>query len=196
MTGHIEASANVITAIAAGVGAAVAFVGLRTWKHQLRKNLDLELGRRTLRAALEVRNAIFGFRHPFGHGGPPEKPVESGDQPASRLSPDHQRRWDRLRTKLIDLDAAVVEAEVAWGENAVEAVRPTWGVVKDLDLALMTYYDIKEAGTIANAGLSHEKATKARRIVFGIGDEFDEFHKTVVGAVKVLESYLRPKIRI
>lgn len=93
---------DVVAAMAAVTGATVAVIGLRSWRSKLRTDLDIELGRRLLRAVLSARDATREFRNPFGYYDPEDETRRKQGTGLGRLTKDRQDRWARLSKQMGD----------------------------------------------------------------------------------------------
>ncbi len=122
----IQIIRDAVLALTAATGAAVAIIGLRAWKHQLRGRSEYELGRRLLRAAFDVRDNIAFIRTPFKSAGEIAAAFEEagiepeqGDYYRDRRIEQvvYDRRWKALSRSLSDLGLELIEAEVLWGST-------------------------------------------------------------------------------
>lgn len=94
----VTAIANIVLAVSAATGAVVAIVGLRTWRRELRGRTDFDLARRVMLAVYELRNEFRHVRNVF--------------------TPDSfDTGYEQLNRKASQLDAALLEAEVLWGDK-------------------------------------------------------------------------------
>lgn len=91
---------NIVLAIAAVIGAIVAVCGLSIWRHELHGQVDFALARRVMQGIYKIRNRFRQIRNDFS--------AETLDV-----------QYERLNKTLCELDTALLEAEVLWGD-AVE----------------------------------------------------------------------------
>jgi hypothetical protein len=114
---------DIVTALAAGIGAVVAVVGLNAWKKQLKGKTDYELARRYLRAVYKIRDAIKFVRNPFISLGEMEQALK--ERGSNQSTSDHKEtsravysvRWKKVTEAGSDLTLELREAEVSWGKD-------------------------------------------------------------------------------
>jgi hypothetical protein len=93
-------------------GVIIAGLGLKTWRQQLHGTADFETGRAILRGLYNVRDAIHNARRSGQTG------VEGNPQPGDDLAAvAYETRWNFVQSARSDLAVALVEGEVAWGDE-------------------------------------------------------------------------------
>jgi len=119
-----------LTAAAVG-GFFVALAGVNAWRRQLRGKTDWELARRLLRCVYELRDAISFVRNPFISAedipaAEDDGPAESGVRRSidNRSAAAYARRWSYVQKVWSNLEVERLEAEVLWGSQVLEALRP------------------------------------------------------------------------
>jgi len=187
-------------AIAAVSGATVAWLGLWTWNRQLRGTTEYELARRYLRAAYTVRDEIARFRAPLitpqemaaalkESGAEAEDPVSAGSRAA------YVRRWNRVVDAVSDLRVDALEAEVLWGAAAKNATEALQACAGELSASLTMFLD----RNARNPGFQLDSATKQRieRVMYQTSrdPDKDEFTKSIMEAVGLIEGIVRPHLR-
>jgi hypothetical protein len=190
---------NIFTAIAeaiAAVGAAVAaigaVIGVNSWRHQLRANVDFEAARRALLAALKVRHAIRAFRNPFHSI---QEIAATGAESFSNYERElYTRRWKSVVEAGEELRAVELEGEVLWGRDFAAQLKVLTDCVRDLSFAIDDYLRRKEGAPGTDPDSRY--LTEAEAIVKKkVGKQaLDEFETKVFAAVEALEAFLRPKL--
>lgn len=119
MTDWISALANVVVAAAAAAGAITAWRGLNTWREELQGRHEYDLARRILTALYRVREAIRAARSPSmsasEYESRPDRAADDRPWSGKDMRYAYQQRWNRISEPLVELDAALLEAEALWG---------------------------------------------------------------------------------
>lgn len=196
----VELIRNVITALAAGTGATVAVVGLRTWRKQLRGKTEYELARRLLRAALKVRDELAYVRGPFISAGEIAAAVEESgtdvDMPSEEAGEiARARRWKYLTDALSDFELEALEAEVIWGGEITTQLSALRECVRRLRGASWEYGFLQNSGSPFKKD-ERQRLVELRRVVFGSSGESDGFAAEVQEAISGIEAHLRPHLEI
>lgn len=168
----ITVIANTILALSAAAGAIIAGVGLATWRRELHGQVDFNLARRVMRAVYKVRNEIRDMRSVFS----PEV-LES--------------HWERIIHEGSELDVALLEAEVLWGDKLASAKKALSKCVKRIRRTIQKLRRLQKA----KSEPSEEIRIEIYDILEGDYDETDEFGKTVQAAVSEYEQMLRPLLK-
>lgn len=186
------AAVEAIAAIGAAVAAIVAVVGVNSWRKQLRANVNFDAARRSLLAALKVRDAIRAFRNPFHSI--QEIAATGADSLQGYERELYTRRWKSVVEAGEELRAVELEGEVLWGYEYTKRVKPLTDCVRDLSFAIDDYLRRKEGAPGTDPDSPY--LAKAEAIVKGkVGrDAPDEFEAKVLAAVKALEDFLRPML--
>ena len=193
-----------IVIIGAAITASIVAVkGLSTWQRQLKGQSEYDLSRRILVSLFKYRDAINGVRNPAMWADEMPSPPE---EKSKTMHPDqisfygtsnaYQARWDKVQEERTSLYADLLEAEAIWGTELNDFFK----VVFDLQHELFTqvrHYLISinpdQPETRKNA---IEKIDKDNRdIIYDDLDEKpDEYKSDLIDAIKVIESYLKPKL--
>lgn len=181
-----------IAAVGAAVAAIVAVIGVNSWRHQLRANVDFEAARRALLATLKVRDAIRAFRNPFHSI--QEIAATGADSFQNYERELYTRRWKSVIEAGDELRAVELEGEVLWGDDYTAQLRPLTDCVRELSFAIDDYLRYKEGAPGTDPDTNYLAAAEA--IVKGkVGKQApDEFETRVLAAVEALEDFLRPKL--
>jgi len=181
---------DAITAISAIIIAVLAIYGIREWKRQIKGKTNYEIARRYLRAALKFRNEIQYVRNPFipvnemqialkEHG---FKSEEYTDTVKTNMAV-YSRRWKKVQEAWSDLEVELLDAEVSWGLDAVDASKDLILLAKELFAALQMYID------------GNRKKIKDELIYNqGTPGEPDDFSKRVMEAIDKIKVFLEPHL--
>jgi len=182
---------DALTAFAALVAAGVAVYGIMQWKLQLRGKTDYEIARRYLRASLKVRDAMKFVRNPFippqeqqtalkEHGFNSEEDTgETDHQKTNRAV--YSLRWKKVIEAWTELEAELLEAEVSWGKEAIEAQKPLDDLVRKLRSVVTLF-------------LRGNSRPGEEDLIYDMGED-DVFSQQVTTAIKKIEDYLKPYLR-
>jgi len=197
VTGSLTALAAIATAIA-------ALIGLSTWRKQIIKKAEFDLARRFLITVYEIRLTIENVRRPFQtdeERSEATKSVEEEDlfikeKITERLihKKVYYNRRRELQNAYSSLNGILLEAEGFWGKEINIKVQILSISISTLSIAITTHlmsYDHPEI-------LDKEKTEENKRIISYNFDfrEKDEFKGQVDFAVKEIEDFLRPKLKM
>lgn len=144
----IRDTADIVTALAALIGVGLAVYGFNAWRDQLRGKTNYELARRYLRAVYKIRDTVKSVRNSF----------MSNDEISSALNEANKRdahykdsaekavyvqRWKKVVESKSDLEVELLEAEVSWGESAIEVEKNFETCVRKLFAALKIYIEVE-----------------------------------------------------
>jgi len=149
------------------VGATVAYLGLKTWRRELRGRAEYDLARRILSNAYKVRRAIHTFRAVIAFE-----------------EPDPLTKLKRINEHAAELDAAFIEAKVLWQDRLDEPRLAMKGCLDDI-----IWSADKKRAQAERKPLPLDKIAKADAILWGTPG--DEFAQRVENTVKLLEDTLR-----
>lgn len=185
---------------AAVLGVVVAYLGLVTWKRQLKGTAEYELARRMLSNTYRLRDAMRGVRQPWIL--PDEVVTALTDQgvkdtaeEALRNRAVYAERWNRVSAAWRELAVEVTEAEVLWSlpeEELTSGLRKCTG---KLYSAVMRFFDpeVQPGAATQTPGLDQRwRAT----IYAQINDsDPDEFRDELEAAVRQVEKIVRPHLK-
>ena len=201
---YISIAKDVLTGVAALTAAIVAVLGLQAWKRQLKGKVEYELARRILRAAFNVRDAIRLVRNPFQMGGEIERAVkESGididpNSPAFRAKSQaavYQGRLKKVDQTMSELEIEVTEAEVLWGHEIQNRVKPLKECIGKLVSKIWLYtYNLEHP----EEKVDSNERKEIRDIMYLQSEDpyKDSFATEVNRAVDSIAEFLKPYLRI
>jgi hypothetical protein len=204
---YISIIKDVVTALAALTGGIVAVIGLRAWRRQLKGKTEYELARRFLRAAFNVRDAIKFVRNPFQMGGEISHALKEAGLDIAPNSLEfrarseaavYQLRWKKLQEAMSDLEVELLEAEVSWGEDIVNKVKPLRECIGKLygKIWLHTYELEHPSRQVTEA--SEKSREEVTRTIYWVSDDpkEDSFSGDVKIAVDHIADFLKPHLKI
>ena len=198
---------SVIASLAAIAAVYIGWMGLNTWKSQIKWQNDHDLARRLLVEIYRFRDAVADARNPFiwAHEMREEgKETTSGpriaDEHHAGRTRAHQRRFNEIGVSGPQIYALLLEAEAVWGQD----MSKLWKVVNRLKNELMSeterylessHPSNKEADETAYYGTKEAKLA-ARLVVFSNSgtDGKNEFFDRFASAIASVEDYLRTKL--
>jgi hypothetical protein len=198
---------DVVTALAALTGGIVAVIGLKAWRRQLKGKTEYELARRFLRATFNVRDTIKFVRNPFQMGGEISRALKeagldidanSSEFRAKSEAAVYQLRWKKLQEAMSDLEVELLEAEVSWGNEIVDKVKPLRECIAKLygKIWLHTYELERPTRHVTEA--SEKNREEVTRVIYWVSDapNEDSFSGEVKSAVDQIADFLKPHLKI
>ena len=203
-TSDITAVKDLIVALAAVVGAAIAWRGLQTWKRQLKGGVEYDLARRLMRCTYLYRDALIALRHPAMFGWEMPSPP---DDVRAEMSHDeirhfgtaraYQSRWEKVTAARTALDTELIEAEVLWGDGVKGVYESMFALQHELFGVVLMYLratDPKENAHTKESLL--DALAKKRDIMYDLsGVQPDEFSKDLSSAVGKVEEFVKPHLQ-
>lgn len=188
---------DIVVALAAAGSVGAAWLGLNSWRKQLKVNSEYELSRRLLRAVFKTREAIRQLRNPFisaaeFEGAAKEAGVEIGNRMGDipSMGAVYDSRWKLVSQAVLDFQVEVLEAEVLWGSAIKDKVNGLYQCVRDLKAAIFLHFTYMKnaSGISAERQLQIEETINER--------EDDEFNKKLQEAITEIENFLKPHLKI
>lgn len=201
MGAWVSAASDAVVAGAALAGVIVAFLGLQTWKTQLRKGGDHELARSLLVRLFQYRDAIRQVRNPFMsiH----EMTPPAADQ-SNKMSPEqihhygvtaaYRGRWTKVREAREQLYPLQLEANALWGKDLDNLFRPVEKLERELFVASDVQLKSEDPSSSQSMRDAYYKISKERRDVLYAIDGKDPFDNQLEMAFEAIEAYLKPKL--
>lgn len=186
---------DVVLALAAGTGAVVGILGLRTWRRELRGRTEYEQARRLVRAAFKLRNATsFARRRMIGGG---EWPEGGPNTPAGLTDPGwivrlrehvYTNRWRHVSEAASELEAEALEAEVLWGDKIHQLMEPLRRALVDLQISLEQFLGLREDD-------NSDEAVQTRARFLGKLDATDELTQALTRSISAIEEEMRAHLQ-
>jgi len=185
-----SAAADLVTAIATLGAVAVAGVGLKTWKKELKGRAEFETARSLAKDTYALREALGSFRSPLYLS----SEFPEGEHSAEGYAAMFHARWQPVRDALVKFDSSVLEAEALWGQEVrdVTALLRTSAVVV-LVASEAVVEDKRSGGRDFKADPAF--GIRMRADLAGMPDsETNEMSKSIRAAVKGIEDFLKPHL--
>ena len=196
----ISAISDVIVALSAAVAAIFAYVGLSTWRKQLKGGAEYQLAKDVLKAVYRVREAFKAVRNPaiFEYEYPEEMRSPSGhlreEKKYEGTAHVYEKRWKQMVSSFKELEEYHLQAQVEWGpefQNRIEKLRRCRVELMSAIQDLLEGYKAPGARTATTPQESRE----ARSVLYwGGGSEFDKFTPQIDEAIDEFEKWFRPKV--
>ncbi len=197
----LASSSDQVVAIAAASTAVFVYIGLRTWRHELKGRSEYELSKKVLKAVYKVRDAFYHVRHLAIYQF--EYPEDMRNY-HGHLKSEHnyegtahvyETRWKVLIDAFRELEEHNLEAQVEWGDEFLEIVRPLRSCKTDLEIALQRFLESKKSSR-EEEGISKDewKDIESKIYFYGKDSKYEKFQPQIDAAIKLFEDRLRPII--
>lgn len=197
----ITATKDVILALAGGVTACVAVIGLTTWSRQLHGTTKFEVARGLAKATYKLRDEIRSYRSPIIRAGefPDEYRnfggVKDPDTEANAYAHVYTARLQPIVSALQEFDTQTLEAEAIWGEKIRERTDSIRRLVIKLNAATEAFIANEKSGgedfkQNRQFGIQIRSEVSASR-----SDSENAFTIEVVAAVSAIEDELKPHLK-
>jgi hypothetical protein len=196
---------DIILSAAAISGAAVAWLGLSTWKRQLRGGTEYDHARKLLRAVYKIREAISWVRSPFMTGGEMAQALRDRgltDEEIAKRMPSaiateaaYEARWHSVTEALTDMNLQALEAEVLFGSKVRDALKPLRACIGKLKANVWSY--VWALHYPDDDTPSSERRKERSAVLYELFDkpEEDPFLGEIHSAVQKIETIMRPYLK-
>ena len=207
MSEGLDNFSTVVTTLATVGAVYIAWMGLSTWKAQIKWQTDHDLARRLLVEIYRFRDAVGSARNPFMFA---HEMRDDGATEASRIptrKESHagmrrafQRRFSEIGASAPQLYALLLEAEAVWGPELSSIWRDVNRLQNELSSETGLYLDFLEAQDEGAdpTNFYPDKAAQmaSRQIIYSNGESEgkNDFSNRMKAAISRLEDYLRPKL--
>jgi hypothetical protein len=185
-------------AFAAVGGFAIALLGLRTWRKELKGKTEYDLARRILATTYKIRNAIQSVRNPFMSASEYAGTETGKNEKNARyqgIAEAYQKRWNSVNEGLLELDVVTLEAEAIWGSELIADMKPLKECSKELFVNIKRYLLTQQSENYQEQ-MSQEKWEKIDKIIYSSNSpDDDEFYRRLLDAVKKIEERVKPHLQ-
>jgi hypothetical protein len=197
---QLGAASEQIKALTAVTAATLAFVGLRTWRLQLKGTAEYTLAKEVLKAAYRVREAFKHVRNPaiFSYEYPESMREETGhlkDQfRAEGTAHVYEERFKVLNDAFRVLEDRTLDAKVEWGSHFAVLIMPLRKLRAELLMAVQDHVQAIKPGR-ERRRTTVDEMREARSVMYYLGEdqnELDRFTPETNGAIAEFEKRLRP----
>ena len=178
---------TVITVVGTIAAVVIGYLGLITWRVQLKDTADRDLARRILISLYKVKGLVGHIRRPFREYSIPED--ARGDKKAEEdaYSQTYQVEWNKLAEERGELQVAAIEAQAVWEKDFLRHLVPLNQHLVDLEMHLQDYLKSRRN--------PHEEVfdrEKGRKVIWGWGSN-DEWGKQLDGIIDDIDKTVRPR---
>lgn len=193
----LGALGDLLTGLAAAVAAGVAAFGLTTWRNELRGRAEYDLARRLLTLVYRVREGIGVVRNPFMSGEEwADRPGRDGTKQLGAAAEDtafaYNKRWQQVSEPMVQLDAALLEAEAHWATLLTEPARELRRLVHSLLVDLRYHFRAERDEEYALRVSDEERERMTSSVFEGYGE--DVVAQKLASVITKFEESLRPKL--
>jgi hypothetical protein len=196
---------DIITALAALTAGIIAVLGLQTWKKQLKGKTEYELARRLLGAVYKLREAIRFVRTPFMSVGEISQALEEANIKLDQPDPNsgaiqeravYQKRWEKIQQALEELDLEAFEAEVVWGYQVAEKLKPLQNCIRTLFASIQTH--LRQLQPTYRDSFDVKVIEKIDQVICITSEDpsNDPFAAEIAEAIGEIENFLRPRLKL
>lgn len=197
----LSSVSDAVVALAAAIGALAAWRGLKTWKDQIKWQINHDLARRVLLATYRYRDSIWDVRR---------RNFTKSEMTSERILPPYQwltsdgtrlameRRLTSVANARLELSSVLVEAEVLWGASLKAPFSKMLEEERRLSRAVWLFLQSIEDGLEKDG-----RASAAKRVKEDGGFHFeandpdaDSFRKNFNSLVGSVEKSLREKMEL
>ena len=189
---------DIVAFLFTAVGLYIAFEGLLTWKKQMKGTKYFEVAYNLNYSVLKLREAIKQVRHPAIWPSESVRAVKFArekypDKSNSELEKDshgyvYEMRWEQISNSSIEMESHLLAAEVLWGKEVLELVKPLNQKISELNVSLKkTFQHVPEKN-------SQDYARRDQIIYGGLDDEDNIFNQELKVIISNIEKYLKEKM--
>lgn len=199
---YITAIKDVILGLSVISAAIFAYLGLTTWRKELKGKSEYQLAKEVLKSTYKVRDAFMHVRSPAIYQY--EYPEEMLDA-QGYLKQEHdyagsvhvyQKRWEMMVRDFSELEEHNLEAQVEWGAEFQNVIAKLRYCKAELQIAIQQMLERKK--NPRNIGLTSVGADAEERSVLyyhGADSKHDKFTSEINEAINEFEKWLRPHIK-
>lgn len=182
---------NAVLAIVAILALLFGQSWLNTSKKKMKGKLDYDIARKYFKRVLQLRDAIKIVRRPSVSVSEQQTAVEKKVFNDDKYEDDkvktnravYSSRWDKIQEAWTNLEEILTEAEVSWGNEAVD-------VQKDLDMLIRKLRSV--VWLFVNYPESfYKKWDENSGILYGTHNEDDEFAKKINSEIEKIRIFLK-----
>lgn len=195
----IELFKNIITIVAAIIGAIVAILGLRAWRRQLQGKTEYEISKDILKSVYTLVEAIKVVRNPFVSSGEINSSLKDEGLDLDIRDDDYDfistrivfhRRWKMVSDALSSLSLVMIEAKVILGNDIDGLFLPLNEQVRELWNGIDTV--LRSMNFRLRDSLKPDELQIARSITYGIHDDgTDKYSNRLKRNVEKIEEHFQ-----
>ncbi len=193
---------NIVLAACGMATVFIAYLGLTTWRKELKGKSEYTKAKEVLKAVYKVRSSFMHVRNPIMYSF--EFPEEMRG-PRGNLKEEHDyegrahayaKRWKLLADAFQELEEQNLEAQVEWGPEFQDVIIPLRKCLAELQITIGDMLERKKS-LRNHETMSAEEKAKERSVLYYTGEDskHDEFTQKINAAIKLFEKKLRPHIK-
>lgn len=201
ITEWISAAKEVFIGLSAVFATIFAYIGLNTWRKELKGKAEYQLAKDVLKSVYKVRDAFKHVRHPaiFAYEYPEEMRDYSGHLKREKDYEGtlyvYEKRWQKMDEAFRELEEHHLDAQVEWGSEFQDVIVKLRSCRAELLVTIQQM--LNEKKNHQSAMRDKESMEKAFSTLYDNGgnSEFDMFTPQVEAAINEFEVWLRPHIK-
>jgi hypothetical protein len=199
---YITAAKDILVGLSAVAAAVFAYMGLTTWRKELKGKSEYQLAKEVLKSVYKVRDAFNHVRNPaiFQYEYPEQMLDNAGYLKQENEYDDaayvYEKRWEVMAKAFNELEEHHLEAQVEWGAEFRDVITKLRSCKVELQIAIQQMLERKKNPS-ENMPNSAEELAQARSILYFHGSEskHDKFTPEIDEAINEFEKWLRPHIK-
>ncbi|PYT01368.1 MAG: hypothetical protein DMF63_00530 [Acidobacteria bacterium] len=187
----METAKDIATIIGTAAAIVIGFLGLKTWRIQLRSTADTELARRILVGLYKIKASVAFIRRPLREGITLPEGASISDQNAwtEAVAKQYQEEWNKLADERTELLVSCIEAQAVWDRDFLRHLTPLNVCLGELLDNITDYFEAKRQ-TYRDPDYH---PAKTRRILFGTGGANDEYAQELNRIILDIDEKVRVK---
>lgn len=198
----ITAGKDIVVAIAAALAALFAYLGLSTWRKELKGKSEYQLAKDALKSVYKVREAFKHVRNPaiFQYEYPEEMTNHHGhlkqENRHEGTAHVYQERWKKMDEAFSELESYHLDAQVEWGPEFQDVIKDLRSCRAELLVAIQRMLE-RMKDTYDREVLSIDEKAEERSVLYHLGTDskHDKFTPDINAAIGKFEEWLRPHIK-
>lgn len=193
---------NIVLALSGVAATIIAYLGLTTWRKELKGKSEYSKAKEVLKAVYKVRRAfahvrnpaIFQYEYPEdmidGHG------QVKGNHDYEATAHVYEARWKFLAEAFHELEEQSLDAQVEWGSEFQEVIKPLRTCKVELQIVIQNMLAARKSPH-ERRSLTKEERSEERSTLYHIGEDskHDKFTPKINSAIELFEIKLRPHIK-
>ena len=180
----------------------IAFLGLNTWRKEIKGKSEYQLAKNVLKSVYNVRDAFNHVRNPgiFQYEYPDDMCDSLGhlkkEFDYAGTSYVYEKRWEKLIEAFKELEEHHLNAQVEWGSEFQRKIIKIRKCKTDLMITIQQML-LRRKNPNESKQIIPEEASKERSILYLSGDDTqqNEFTLQIREAINEFEEWLRPYIQ-
>lgn len=193
---------DIFVGLSAFLATIFAYLGLTTWRKELKGKSEYQLAKEVLKSVYKVREAFKQVRNPaiFQNDYPEEMLDINGSLKTefeySGTAHVYEKRWEIMNQAFRELEEYHLEAQVEWGAEFQNVILPLRSCKGDLLVTIQQMLDRKKNPEHFVPTNAIEKAEERSVLYYhGYSVKKDKFSLEIDEAINQFEKWLRPKIK-